>query len=271
MLGQLESLQKMNSQMIILAHRSGDHCNRLFQSLHYHAYCLEHGIYFWNPTLIGMLRRQAVSMEWIGDLINRSINHVLRRFEKIFGFSPILDAPRTSTPLQMVGGWNYRCHHLTEKYRQQLSACYQLRIGSLSTLEKQHLAEIAAMHSAHTLVVGVHVRRGDYLDWMGGRYFYDDTVYQRYIQEIRDFFAAQGISCIIVVCTNDSKRLDLGQDHSTGGSWVFDQLVLQTCDMIVGPPSTFSLWASYISSTPYIHIEDPTQAFNLSSAQICPG
>ena len=261
----------MRTQAIILARRSGDHCNRLFQSLHYHAYCLEYGIYFWNPTLIGMLRRQALSLEWVGDLINTSINYLFSRFEMFFGFSPILNAPRPSVILQMVGGWNFRCHHLTAKYRQELSASYRLTIGSLSTPEQHRLAELAALQTVHTRLVGIHVRRGDYLDWMGGRYFYDDAVYQRIIQEIRDCFAAEGMQCIVAVCTNDTISSDLGQDYSTGGSWVFDQLLLQSCDLIVGPPSTFSLWASYVSSTPYIHIENATQSFNLSSAQICPG
>ena len=43
-------------------------------------------------------------------------------------------------------------------------------------------------------------------------------------------------------------------DYHSEGSWKEDQITLQCCDLIIGPPSTFTMWASYISKIPLIKI-----------------
>jgi hypothetical protein len=46
---------------------------------------------------------------------------------------------------------------------------------------------------------------------------------------------------------------------------------MQNCDLLVGPPSTFTLWASYSASVPYIHLQSVDDGVSLESASICPG
>jgi len=37
--------------------------------------------------------------------------------------------------------------------------------------------------------------------------------------------------------------------------WYIDQHLMTRCDYLIGPPSTFTLWASYVGKVPFFQIE----------------
>ena len=43
-------------KIIIIIEKYGGFCNRFFQSLHYHAFSIENNIFFFNPSLLGLLK-----------------------------------------------------------------------------------------------------------------------------------------------------------------------------------------------------------------------
>jgi hypothetical protein len=45
--------------------------------------------------------------------------------------------------------------------------------------------------------------------------------------------------------------------------------VLAGCHYLVGPPSTFTLWASYYGATPLYQVEDPDKAFSINDFKVC--
>ena len=59
-------------------------------------------------------------------------------------------------------------------------------------------------------------------------------------------------------------------DYISKGSWKEDQIILQNCDLIVGPPSTFTMWASYISQIPLIKINSEKK-YDFDNKLICKG
>ena len=58
----------------------------------------------------------------------------------------------------------------------------------------------------------------------------------------------------VIVVSDEKISSKLGFDFLSNGSWKEDQIILQSCDIILGPPSTFSMWASYISQIPLIKL-----------------
>ena len=48
-----------------------------------------------------------------------------------------------------------------------------------------------------------------------------------------------------------------------------DHYLMSRCDYIVGPPSTFSMWASYIGKAKYCHIRSGTDAITADSFTVC--
>ena len=100
------------------------------------------------------------------------------------------------------------------------------------------------------LRLGVHIRRGDYARFKGGRYFYDDATMVRLIREFAAIHADRRL--VVYVCGNDPKLdADAYRKSVPEAEFVFpdgnpgeDLCVLSHCEYIIGAPSTFSLVAS---------------------------
>lgn len=255
---------------LILCERSGDHCNRLFQSIHFHAFCLEHGLWFWNPTMLGMLRSLGPVSPRCGDVANTIFSQLLKLCQRYRVKQNWITEPSQDHWFQFVGGWSYRCHSLTARYRKIFQRYYRLR-RRLTASENDVLVKLWRAKAAGSVAVGIHIRRGDYQEWQGGRFFFHDDVYLRIISQVRDYYRDKSLSCWVVVCSNDSEAPVCGQDQVSRGRWFADQLVLQNCDVLVGPPSTFTLWASYISEIPLLQIESASQTVDLTRCAICDG
>jgi len=101
------------------------------------------------------------------------------------------------------------------------------------------------------LLVGVHIRQGDYQRWEQGRYFYRSEQYAEVMRRYRD---AQGERRVrFLVCSNAQQDpalfegLDVifGNDHP-----VEDLYSFAACDRLLGPPSTYTWWASFYGAVP---------------------
>lgn len=107
-------------------------------------------------------------------------------------------------------------------------------------------------------ILSVHIRRGDYRRWQGGKYYFEDSVYLECIQRTLD--VSPDIQKIMLF-SNES--IDIGRYKNIGvnvvysqGAWYEDQWKMAQSDLIVGPPSTFSLWASFVGKVPIWHVEE---------------
>ena len=101
------------------------------------------------------------------------------------------------------------------------------------------------------VLVGVHIRHGDYAQFRDGIYYYPVGEYTRLMGAIEALFPGRRVHFLI--CSNE--RLDprgfARFKHSAGtGHLVEDMYSLAACDYIVGVPSTFSRWASFYGSAP---------------------
>ncbi len=121
----------------------------------------------------------------------------------------------------------------------------------------EHLAPSAALLSAAirrqaTLnpegrrACGLHIRRGDYAQWMEGVYLYGDAFWQ----ELCDRLIAAG--CHVSVFTHDPHdplcdSLQALGAHLSAGSPFEDMVRMMQMDQVIGPPSTFPLMASLLA------------------------
>lgn len=103
------------------------------------------------------------------------------------------------------------------------------------------------------VTVGVHIRRGDYQTYLGGKYFYDDEIYGRQLLNIKKQIENKGKQCRFLICSNaafdwNNQEVEMIRiPHSDG---VTDLYGLSQCDYIIGPPSSYSQWASFVGNVP---------------------
>ena len=124
---------------------------------------------------------------------------------------------------------------------------------------------IADLRSRADVVVGIHVRQGDYAQHLGGRYFYSCAQYAHFMSCMREQLAPRSVA--FVVCTH----VPLNHADFAGFTWALgpgntaaDLHALSLCDYIVGPPSSFSAWAAFHGATRLAHVRSAQQQLALT-------
>ncbi|MDF0553889.1 alpha-1,2-fucosyltransferase [Kamptonema sp. UHCC 0994] len=123
---------------------------------------------------------------------------------------------------------------------------------------------ISNIKNSADIIIGVHIRQGDYVQHQRGRYFYKIEQYLEVMNSVVKLFEGNKIKFLI--CSNiqqdpslfDNFNCVFANDHL-----IEDMYALAECDYIVGPPSTYSMWASFYGDKPLYTIRDVHQAINL--------
>lgn len=167
----------------------------------------------------------------------------------------------------VLSGWWVRHYDLFLKYRDEIAELFSFDENADDVPDLPSAAE-------NSVWLGVHVRRGDYAKWNGGRYFYTDRQYLEIINRFVELMAQRDVQVNVAVFTNDpeldpeyfSSEIDMraGELLFPCGSSVSDLRAMSQCDYIIGPPSTYSLVASMYRDRPIYFITEPEKQFTLS-------
>ncbi|TGE14041.1 alpha-1,2-fucosyltransferase [Hymenobacter elongatus] len=121
---------------------------------------------------------------------------------------------------------------------------------------------VARNRQAADVLVGVHIRRGDYAGWYGGAYLYKNATYVRAMREMKALFPAH-VRVRFLLFSNEPISDTEFAEFDTGRSTnhpVEDLYAMAGCDYIIGPLSTYSMWASFYGRVPLFHLHRPDQA-----------
>jgi hypothetical protein len=105
---------------------------------------------------------------------------------------------------------------------------------------------------------------------LGGRYFYELADYARIMGDLGKRLPS-GRVCF-VVCSNEPVNLkEFGNVAAVSGigGVLDDVLTLAACDFVIGPPSTYSAWASFYGRVPRCEILEATQEIRLEDFAPC--
>ena len=128
---------------------------------------------------------------------------------------------------------------------------------------------ISEMKKSADLIIGVHIRRGDYATWNNGRFFYELEDYCQFMYRIQHLYSNKRLAFFI--SSNEDFSLDIftgckcqrfGKEPSGA---ILDLYTLSVCDRIIGPFSSYSRWASFIGEVPLCFLETKDQQFTEDS------
>lgn len=128
---------------------------------------------------------------------------------------------------------------------------------------------ITEMRLTSDIIVGVHIRRGDYATWNDGRFFYSLEEYHLFMLRVQQLYKDKKVSFFI--SSNEDFSLDIFEDckcrrfgKEPSGA-ILDLYTLSLCDRIIGPFSSYSRWASFIGEVPLCFLEAKDQQFTEDS------
>jgi hypothetical protein len=157
----------------------------------------------------------------------------------------------------LVKGWKFRDDVNLVRYRPEISRYFR----PIEPIRRAAEITVDRARSLGALVVGVHIRQSDYRDWKNGVHYFETTQYAHWMREVMNQLPEKKI--VFLLCASDpiDRGVFEGLTVVDGPGRVAEDLhALSLCDLIMGPPSTFSTWASYSGRVPLCMLQHAGQA-----------
>ena len=162
------------------------------------------------------------------------------------------------------GGWKFRTKGITGEPADIVRTMFKPR----SNYAKNISDLLVRARGGIDVLVGLHIRHEDYKTFMNGEFFYELNSYTERMSQILQLF--EGKSVRFLICNNAGFSKDdfAGFNVIIGsGEQLEDMYTLAGCDYIIGPPSTFTAWASFWGRAPLQHIY-PAKQLTLEAFKI---
>jgi hypothetical protein len=119
------------------------------------------------------------------------------------------------------------------------------------------------------VVVGVAIRHGDYCEWNEGKYFFDASIYVKWIHQINNLMMDKRVGFFL--CCNDHLDLEGLENirfEFRAAHDLENRAVLAGCDLIISPPSTYAGWAAFQGNIPIQWLNSAEQDLTLEDFKI---
>ncbi|GFO61612.1 hypothetical protein GMST_39370 [Geomonas silvestris] len=165
--------------------------------------------------------------------------------------SPAVGAACGAARLVLVQGWRFRAPEWVERHAGVVRDYFR----PVAAFAEAAARSVQALKREADLVVGVHVRHGDYPTLNGGQFYYPTARYAQWMHELAEQFPGQRVAFLI--CSDEQRSAEEFPGLAVGfgpGTPVGDMTALSQCDLILGPMSTFSQWSSFYGNKPLFHL-----------------
>lgn len=173
--------------------------------------------------------------------------------------------------IALLDGWLFRDYGGQIRHAEAIREIFRPEESQI----RNSVEFLGSVDRSNTLLVGVHIRRGDYASWHGGKYLYGDETYAALMLYIKRLLSQEfGKEVKFVICSNETVDLSAYPDLDAvcpKGSYMEDINTLSGCDYLIGPPSTFSGWASFYGDTPLFVMKDAKALPSLEDFSITMG
>lgn len=276
--------------MIVIANASGQLCNQLVLFAHAYATAIDSGQAAKHIFAYGLNQFFDFDGENYSLILHKDIMRVFRIIDSIKydyirkirlkiikkDFRTLTDTEKRKKTevfrkrgFHIITEWDYRDYDALLKKQDRIREVF---------LPRQHIRKpaedfISKVKKANEVLIAVHMRRGDYKTWRGGRFYYDNKRYKQWMSEIAECFPGQ---CSFVLFSNEKIQLEELSDEKyrafiAEGSAIQDLYTMSLCDYIMGPPSTFSWWAAFQGNKPYCTLYSTKMKLGLEMFQFVKG
>ena len=256
---------------MIYVHDRGRMANNILQYGHLYAWGREHG----RET---MSMRFAYKYQYFHICNTKHHNfatYVFAKYAAKWGLIPMVTFSEDEAQnrrnedimlqkrMLVVTGWEAHWYDLFLKYKSEILALFAFR----PEIEEK----VVETMNHGDMILGVHIRRGDYATFYDGKFFFSD---EQYVGVIRRFLALHPDRQVrVFICGNDPKldkdyyrrELPTCEVVFPDGNPGEDLCLLSHCDYLIGAPSTFSLVAAMYHDRPLYWMMDADAPLSESS------
>ena len=159
-----------------------------------------------------------------------------------------------SKKIIIVNSWEQRLNHQKLNIN-EIRKAFRFKSESVNKVEEVFKDK----REEFDLIIGIHVRRGDYEQYFGGRYYFSDKEYVAICSQLQAEFD-NDTKIAFLLCSNEMLDLENYRQFDffqiDEANLTEDLYALSKCDYITGPPSTYSMWASFYGQKPIFFIKE---------------
>ncbi|MFI5295185.1 MAG: hypothetical protein ACHQ0Y_09205 [Thermodesulfovibrionales bacterium] len=269
--------------MLIIAEKYGELGNRLFTFANVLAFAVEHNVTVINPafeeyacwfrsTAESLLCHYPPTKGFYGKRrgyrhgLFKAANYLMRINSKINIFSSVrlgwqqkfdfcskdptavrLMARMKSGATTFLDGFYFLDHKNFIKHSEIIRDYFRPVVA----VERRVADYIADVRKDGDILIGVHMRQGDYKIHSNGLMYYTAEEYAAVLRKIIGLFNGKPVK--LIICSNERQSPDYFGEFTFQfgpGNFMEDLYTLASCDYIVGAPSTFTQWASFYGRVP---------------------
>lgn len=234
----------------------------------------------WNPVALQQLYYRIINkcvlplcgFSRLARLLNVCILDITRKndAEDCYDVSKsyYIDLATSTRRLIIKDAWPFRDHANLEKHADKVRTFF-------TPVEKHSSAVshlISRARNDSDLLVGVHIRQGDYKRWLGGTYYFATAEYAAIMARFAATMPDKRVRFLLCSNEKQDETLFSGLNYIFGTNHQLeDMYALAHCDFLIGPPSTYTIWASFYGSVPLYTINTANDSFTSDNFQISHG
>ena len=209
------------------------------------------GRFLSSSKIVSLLQRLSLSDRLLGKLGGR-LKVIERKDDETIAEQDLFNELKSSNSVRifLLRAWDVNCPQALEKHATQIRE----RLAPSSETKKVVLDLLGSIPPGN-LLVGLHIRRGDYANWLGGLHYHSWEQYGEWLNQTNDILLGQGHKPTYLICSDESPPSDIftplpiivGQR-----SPMTDLYALASCKLVLGPPSSFGSWASFYGEVPRV-------------------
>ena len=250
--------------MIILLFNEGQMCNKLLALASAYTIGLEYSDDVYCPIMSEKLKNDFEFYN-SNDNINVLMYHsrllaffskIVIKFNFFFHIKTKKYDPQKKDKRQVFFDWKIKDDKIFSKHQNDVRKYFSFKEKILTTAQKKVLKHDGIIN------VGVHIRRGDYKNFNNGIWYYTDQQYILWMKKL-----AEGRNIRFYISSNE--KINQLQYSNVGldivfltGNAVEDLCALSLCDYIMGPPSTYSWWASMYGNCPRLILDSAEKNYS---------
>jgi Glycosyl transferase family 11 len=181
------------------------------------------------------------------------------------GFDLINQAETT-----ILSGWGICDWKLVEKHQDKIRESLKIQFQYLELSD----SFVTDKRQKYDFIIGVMIRQGDYKLWKNGKYYFSIEQYSQWIDQLSEVFQQRGKVGFILASDTPQDLKDFANQNvhfttgiiNSSGHYVESISQLSLCDVIMSPPSSFSLWAAFLGNIPFIPLVDAQQSIVLEKS-----
>lgn len=201
-------------------------------------------------------------LSWFVETIDRDDGSSLSEKELTKSFS-------RSNKFKIIRAWDINCPVSLLRHKEEAKQILAPNLRSKFRAESL----ISKLRREYSTLIGVHARRGDYNDYLGGIHYHSWENYKKWISETKILFEDQMIQSVaFLLCSDEHPTFDtfksLPVHFIPEPEMISDLHALSLCDYNIGPPSSFGTWISWYGNVPRLVIQKDIKVLSLNQFRV---